>query len=436
VSTIGLSRANEPVEALYREYSREVFALTRRNSASRADAEDASQTAFMNAHTALLHGVRPTNERAWLLAIARNVCRKRASRPREEPLDETVLMAPSIEEPAAGELREALERLLPRHRLALVLHDLEGHPHREVEARLGVTAAGLDALLFRARRALREELSAAEAPLACHESRALVQQHLEHTLDRAGLDRLRAHLRVCSDCAVAARRQRAHRRLPFGLPWWGALGRLLPRGARAVGDLKVGGAIGAMLAAGGAVAVIPASPVRHRAVPSHVAVHVRPHAIAHVLQHRTTPLEPSRTVLRLDRGPDVHSQASPVRPRATAPFPRPSRPPTPPRQEPVVPPRAPAPTVEAPAPAADTPTNPPAAAAAAAAPAAPAPPAAATVSADLGANEQTVTVSVDPEALPVDVPAAVDDVVDTATGGAASPPVSVPSVSAQADVTP
>ena len=56
-----------------------------------ADAEDASQTVFVNVLRALRQGSRPAEPRAWLMAITRNVCfsrrRAAAARPDEVELD-------------------------------------------------------------------------------------------------------------------------------------------------------------------------------------------------------------------------------------------------------------------------------------------------------------------------------------------------------------
>jgi len=415
VSTIGLtSRQEQPVEALYRKYSTDVLSVARRGTSCRADAEDVSQTAFMNAHKALLHGVRPANERAWLLAIARNVCRKRTAfamtRPREAPLDEAML-ASAPESSAARDLDEALARLSPRHRLALSLHDLEGRPRQEVEARLGATGAALDAVLFRARRALREELTVGEEPLGCNESRALVKLHLERELGARELDRLRAHLRTCDDCATAARRLRARRRLGIGGWWWGVLPRLLPRGARVAGDLKVAGAVGAIVAAGGAgvvatpVARSPVSPpkralpIRHSTAPAtdlrHLRISVAPTAA--VGRPAEPPLAVPRGTTRVSVPAVVAVAAQQPRRLAQAPA---ANPPVTnlPATDPATVASADAPVTEPPP--ADTPG-------AGAGPGAPA--GAAAVSADVSPGDVAATASVDVAAGPATVAA-------TATG--------------------
>src|SRR5207253_8966068 len=61
-------------DLLYRTYRSEVQRLASYLLKNRADAEDASQTVFLNVLRALRQGVQPADPRAWLLAITRNVC--------------------------------------------------------------------------------------------------------------------------------------------------------------------------------------------------------------------------------------------------------------------------------------------------------------------------------------------------------------------------
>ena len=64
-----------------------------------SDAEDAAQTVFLNVLRALRQGVTPSDPRAWLLAITRNVCfsrhRAAAARPSFVELDFEVSEDPS-----------------------------------------------------------------------------------------------------------------------------------------------------------------------------------------------------------------------------------------------------------------------------------------------------------------------------------------------------
>lgn len=56
------------------------------------------------------------------------------------------------------DLEAAVHRLPPGARAVFVLHDVEGHPHGEIAAMLGIAEGTCKAHLFRARRLLREML--------------------------------------------------------------------------------------------------------------------------------------------------------------------------------------------------------------------------------------------------------------------------------------
>src|SRR5207244_10843835 len=73
---------------------------------------------------------------------------------------------------------------------------------------LGISSSAVETLLFRARRALREQL---EGALTCHQAELAISRQLDGRLPRSERGALRAHLRACPDCATVARRQRAQR---------------------------------------------------------------------------------------------------------------------------------------------------------------------------------------------------------------------------------
>ena len=66
---------------LYERYSRQIFAFCLHQLGSREEAEDATQTTFLNAFRSLQRGIAPEFESAWLYKIAQNVCltRRRSS---------------------------------------------------------------------------------------------------------------------------------------------------------------------------------------------------------------------------------------------------------------------------------------------------------------------------------------------------------------------
>jgi RNA polymerase sigma-70 factor, ECF subfamily len=156
-------------ERLYRSHRSDVYRFVLRDVRNPADAEDVTQTAFLNAYRALQHGDRPEKPRAWLLTIAQNVARRRfrsrSVRPQEVELDPELYVAPEPEGLSAGEIREALLRLRPNHRAVIVLREIGGLSYGEIAETLNLSVSAVETLLFRARRALREELASEHRPL-------------------------------------------------------------------------------------------------------------------------------------------------------------------------------------------------------------------------------------------------------------------------------
>ena len=79
-------------ESLYKRHAQDVYRYCRAMLGRQADAEDATQTTFLNAYRALERGETPRDARSWLQAIALNVCREHyrsaGRRPEEVSLDD------------------------------------------------------------------------------------------------------------------------------------------------------------------------------------------------------------------------------------------------------------------------------------------------------------------------------------------------------------
>ncbi len=149
-------------EALYRDHRHDVYRSAMREVGNPEDAEDVTQIAFLNAYRALARGQRPNEPLPWLRAITRNAARRRyrmaAVRPREVALDEELVGAPAADDgPSAAEIRAALDSLGENQRAVLVLRELEGLSYGEIAERLELSEASVQMLLFRARRAFREQ---------------------------------------------------------------------------------------------------------------------------------------------------------------------------------------------------------------------------------------------------------------------------------------
>jgi RNA polymerase sigma factor (sigma-70 family) len=200
-------------ERLYRRHVHEVYRYVLAVVRNQADAEDATQATFLSAYRAFLRGEEPLKPRNWLLTIAHNECRQRfrasSRRPREVEWDDRT-PAPGVDEtvPTAHEIRTALTHLSFNQRSALVMRELEGRSYAEIASILDLSLSAVETLLFRARRALREQL---EGALTCGDAEAALSKRIDGRLAAAEQRPLRAHLRECPECAVLERKQRARR---------------------------------------------------------------------------------------------------------------------------------------------------------------------------------------------------------------------------------
>jgi len=152
--------------ALFEEHGRMVYGLCRTLLRDPDDADDATQSTFISAYTALLGGTNVREAAAWLATIARNECTARAHARMREPLplldaDLGHTQGPEAElerKAVVEELQRAISGLPEKQREAVVLRDLYGLHYAEVSAALGMSVASVESLLFRARRTLRVNL--------------------------------------------------------------------------------------------------------------------------------------------------------------------------------------------------------------------------------------------------------------------------------------
>jgi RNA polymerase sigma factor (sigma-70 family) len=158
--------ADEAFERLYASYGREVYRYALALLRNPTEAEDVTQTTFLNAYRALRAGERPRRPHNWLIAIAHNVCRSRVRfamrRPKEVPLDDVVeqLAVPETERPNIRELLSTIRRLPLNQRAAITMRELEGRSYVDIAETLGVTVPAAEALIGRARRTLRAHAAA------------------------------------------------------------------------------------------------------------------------------------------------------------------------------------------------------------------------------------------------------------------------------------
>src|SRR5262245_6710123 len=161
---------------LYREYAPAIFRFCRRALPTREDAEDATTEIFLKVKEKLnqYDSTRPFG--AWLYKVAANHCwdllRRRRIRqdletgevenlPLEHPdpgqLEQLVTQHPS------QQVRNALDRLPARARMALVMRYYSEMTYDEIAGALGVRRPFVGVLLLRARHQLRDALHASGA---------------------------------------------------------------------------------------------------------------------------------------------------------------------------------------------------------------------------------------------------------------------------------
>jgi RNA polymerase sigma factor (sigma-70 family) len=163
---------DEAFEQLYRRYVKDVYHYALALLRNPADAEDVTQTTFLNAYRAFQRGEEVLKPQNWLIKIAHNVARTRYAssrrRVKEVPLEDHVdqLALPEEEKPNVAGVLRALGRLPFNQRAALVMRELEGRSYAEIADTLGVSVAAVETLIFRARRSLRVRTAALRSILA------------------------------------------------------------------------------------------------------------------------------------------------------------------------------------------------------------------------------------------------------------------------------
>jgi RNA polymerase sigma factor (sigma-70 family) len=152
---------DQAFENLYRRYVRDVYHYALAMLRNPADAEDVTQTTFLNAYRAYKRGDEIHKPQNWLIKIAHNVTRTRYARAsrrvKEVPLEDHVdrLAVPEEDRPNVEGVLRALGRLPFNQRAAIVMRELEGRTYAEIADTLGVSVSAVETLIFRARRSLR-----------------------------------------------------------------------------------------------------------------------------------------------------------------------------------------------------------------------------------------------------------------------------------------
>jgi RNA polymerase sigma-70 factor (ECF subfamily) len=155
-------------EDLYRRYYARLYRFCLKRVGDSAEAEEVTQEAFARAYTAMPRLAGERKFYPWLSVIAARLCldthRRRA---RSVPLPELDLGSVEGEQEkivlqAADRqmLRDAMDRLGPRHQEVLRLREQEGWSYQRIAEYYAVSLGTVEQLLWRARRALRRAFEA------------------------------------------------------------------------------------------------------------------------------------------------------------------------------------------------------------------------------------------------------------------------------------
>src|SRR6478752_7030559 len=166
------SSAEAHAANLYERYRSPVYRYCHNRLRTADEAEDAVQSTFLRAFTALQKGVVPECEVAWLYRIAHNVClsrrlsaARRASVERPHDLEELSdrLAGPERERPEEiGGLTDALAGMPERLRRVILLREWQGLSYAEIAEALEVSVSAVETLVFRGRRHLAKALKGAD----------------------------------------------------------------------------------------------------------------------------------------------------------------------------------------------------------------------------------------------------------------------------------
>ena len=151
-------------DELYRRYHHRLVTYCLRRVGDRHTAEELAQEAFVKALRAMPSFAGERRFYPWMTVIAHRLCiDHHRHTARVEPAAEvdTGSVDPDHDELFAsvdrGHLADALDRLAPRHREILELREQRGLSYHEIARHLGVPITTVEALLHRARKALRRE---------------------------------------------------------------------------------------------------------------------------------------------------------------------------------------------------------------------------------------------------------------------------------------
>ena len=193
-------REERAFERLYRRHVRDVYRYALVVLKDPQDAESVTHATFVKAYRR--RGSRPRKAHNWLLSIAHDICSRRSGpHPRGEVFEDDST-------PKPADVRRALGELGFDERAALTMREVECRSYAEIAELLELGDGEVEALIFRARKAFREQL---EGSLSCHQAERASSRALDGKLPRPERKILNKHLESCVDCAEFDDAQRNHR---------------------------------------------------------------------------------------------------------------------------------------------------------------------------------------------------------------------------------
>jgi RNA polymerase sigma-70 factor (ECF subfamily) len=154
-------------DELYRRYFSRLRRYCEKRVGDPHEAEEVAQEAFVRALRAMPGFAGDRRFYPWMTVIASRLCvdthRRLARTTPEAEIDSGWVEGGQEQVVAAVDtdlLREALDRLGPRHREVLHLRETEGWSYQHIADHYDVSMGTVEALLFRARKALRREFTA------------------------------------------------------------------------------------------------------------------------------------------------------------------------------------------------------------------------------------------------------------------------------------
>jgi RNA polymerase sigma-70 factor (ECF subfamily) len=151
--------------ALYHRHKEDLFHYCYHILLDTNLATEATQDAFVRAHTALPTLQKPEAVKSWLLTIARNACYGLLRKKKTVALtDDDVWISESpfdqYEQVERQHLvRHYIAQLKPEYREALLLVEYEGLSYAEIADRTASSLSAVESRIYKARRALAKKLA-------------------------------------------------------------------------------------------------------------------------------------------------------------------------------------------------------------------------------------------------------------------------------------